>query len=72
MHKFLRAAGFSMYQKKNDIRALLRCLSKEAVSSKCIQIDRDTNLCEMKTEIAPRLGIAMYGELNEKDELDVE
>ena len=72
MHKFLRAAGFSMYQKKNDIRALLRCLSKEAVSSKCIQIDRDTNLCEMKTEIAPGLGIAMYGELNEKDELDVE
>lgn len=66
MHKFLRAAGFSMYQKKNDIRALLRCLSKEAVSSKCIQIDRDTNLCEMKTEIAPGLGIAMYGELNEK------
>ena len=72
MHKFLRAAGFSMYQKKNDIRALLRCLSKEAVSSKCIQIDRDINLCEMKTEIAPGLGIAMYGELNEKDELDVE
>ena len=26
----------------------------------------------MKTEIAPGLGIAMYGELNEKDELDVE
>lgn len=72
MHKFLRAAGFSMYQKKNDIKALLRCLSKEAVSSKCIQIDRDTNLCEMRTEIAPGIGLAMYGELNEKDELDVE
>ena len=25
---FLRAAGFSMYQKKKDIRALLRCLAK--------------------------------------------
>jgi len=26
----------------------------------------------MKTEVAPGIGIAMYGELNEKDELDVE
>lgn len=72
MHKFLRAAGFSMYQRKNDIKALMRCLSKEAARSKCIQIDRDTSLCEMKTEVAPGIGLAMYGELNEKDELDIE
>lgn len=72
MHKFLRAAGFSMYQRKNDIKALMRCLSKEAVRSKCLQIDRDTSLCEMKTEVAPGIGLAMYGELNEKEELDIE
>lgn len=72
MHKFLRAAGFSMYQRKKDIKALLRCLSKEAARSKCIQIDRDTSLCEMKTEVAPGIGLAMYGELNEKEELDIE
>lgn len=72
MHKFLRAVGFSMYQKKKDIRALLRCLSKEAANAKCFQIDRETSLYEVKTEIAPGLGIAMYGELNERDELDVE
>lgn len=72
MHKFLRAAGFSMYQKKKDIRALLKCLSKDAAQSKCIQLDRETTLYEMKAEVAPGIGIAMYGELNEKDELDVE
>ena len=33
MHRFLRAAGFSMYQKKKDIRALLRCLAREAGTS---------------------------------------
>lgn len=72
MHKFLRAVGFSMYQKKKDIRALLKCLSKDANASKYIQIDRDTNLCEIRSEIAPEIGIAMVGELNEKDELDIE
>lgn len=72
MHKFLRASGFSMYQKKKDISALLRCLSKEADCSKCFQIDRDTSLYEIKTEVAPGIGIAMYGELNERDELDVD
>lgn len=72
MHKFLRAAGFSMYQKKKDIRALLKCLSRDARASKCIQIDRDTNLCEIRSEIAPGIGIAMFGELDENDELDVE
>ncbi len=72
MHRFLRAVGFSMYQKKNDIKALLRCLSKEAGQSKCIQIDRETSLYEIKTEVAPGLGIAMYGELDENEELEVE
>lgn len=72
MHKFLRAAGFSMYQKKKDINALLKCLSKEASASKCIQTDRDTNFCEIRTEIAPGIGIAMFGELDDRDELDIE
>ena len=31
MHRFLRAAGFSMYQKKKDIRALLRCLASQSI-----------------------------------------
>lgn len=49
MHRFLRAAGFSMYQKKKDIRALLRCLAREAGTSSCLQLDRGTELYEIKT-----------------------
>lgn len=47
MHRFLRAAGFSMYQKKKDIRALLRCLAREAGTSSCLQLDRETELYEI-------------------------
>lgn len=72
MHKFLRAAGFSMYQKKKDIRALLKCLLKDAAQSRCVQLDRETALYEVKAEVASGIGIAMYGELNEREELEVE
>ena len=72
LHKFLRAAGFSVYQKRKDVKALIRCLSKDASRSKCVQLDRDSSIYEIKTEVAPGIGIAMYGELNEKEELEVE
>ena len=61
MHRFLRAAGFSMYQKKKDIRALLRCLAREAGTSSCLQLDRETELYEIKTEVAPGIGVAICG-----------
>ncbi len=72
MHRFLRAAGFSMYQKKKDINALLKCLVREAGNIKSIQIDRENELYEIKTEVAPDIGIAMYGEMNDQDDMDVE
>ena len=60
MHKYLRAVGFSMYQKNRDIRALLKCLSKDARASRCIPIDRDTDFCEIRAEVADGMGIAMF------------
>jgi len=65
MHKFLRAAGFSMYQKKRDIEQLLDLLQKQPASTRCVEIDRETNICEMRAEVAPNLGISIVGELNE-------
>lgn len=65
MHKFLRAAGFSMYQKKRDIEKLLEMLEKQPTVTKCVQIDEDTNVCEMCAEIAPGIGISIVGELNQ-------
>lgn len=61
-----------MYQKNRDIRALLKCLSKDAKVSRRIQIDRDTEFCEIRAEAAEGMGISMFGEIDENDELDVE
>lgn len=72
MHKFLRAAGFSMYQKKKDIESLLNLLEKQPSITRCVQIDEETNVCEMRTEVAPGIGISIVGELNEQGDFERE
>lgn len=67
MHKFLRTVGFSMYQKKHDIEKLLKDLTDQAEPSqiKKIQIDSETNLCQVRAEMAPDMGVDIYGEMDE-------
>lgn len=72
MHKFLRATGFSMYQKKRDIEALMDLLQKQSSMTRCVQVDQDTNVCEMRAEVAPGLGISVIGELDEEGEFERE
>lgn len=67
MHKFLRTIGFSLYQRKHDIEKLLENLVGQAESSQIwkIQIDGETNLCRVRTEVATDMGIDIYGEMDE-------
>ena len=72
MHKFLRAAGFSMYTKKKDIEKLLDLLERQPSVTKCVQVDEESNVCEMRAEVAPGLGISIVGELNEEGNFERE
>ena len=72
MHKFLRAAGFSMYTKKKDIEKLLDLLERQPSITKCVQVDEESNVCEMRAEVAPGLGISIVGELNEEGNFERE
>ncbi len=67
MHKFLRTVGFSMYQKKHDIDQLLRELTDQAEPGQIrkLQLDPETNLCQVRAEMAPGIGVDIYGEMNE-------
>ncbi len=64
MHVFLRSVGFGDYKKKREIEKLLDKLEQEAVSRRRIQIDTDENLCEIRAEAAPGMGIVMVGEMD--------
>ena len=72
MHKYLRAAGFSMYTKKKDIDKLLDLLERQPSVTKCVQVDEESNVCEMRTEVAPGLGISIVGELKEEGNFERE
>ena len=60
MHKFLRSVGFGAYRKKRDIERLLDDLEK-GNARQCLEIDEDENLCEIRAEVAPGMGIVMVG-----------
>ncbi|MFT4005498.1 MAG: DUF3881 family protein [Lacrimispora sp.] len=64
MHKFLRTIGFSLYQKDREIEKLLDKLCEDLSGMKRIQIDEDSNLCEIRREVAPGMGIAIFGEMD--------
>lgn len=64
MHKFLRTIGFSLYQKDREIEKLLDKLCEDLSGMKRIQIDEESNLCELRREVAPGMGIAIFGEMD--------
>lgn len=65
MHKFLRSIGFGTYQKKREISALLADLEKSAGKRRRIQTEPDSNVCEVRAEVAPGMGIVIVGETDE-------
>lgn len=67
MHKYLRTVGFSLYQKKHDIQKLLQDLTEQTEYSQIwkLQLDSETNLCRVRAEMAPDMGIDIYGEMDE-------
>ena len=62
MHKFLKVAGFHAYEKKREIEKLLDTLAEDSENRRRISLEADSNLCEIRAEVAPGLGIAMVGE----------
>lgn len=72
MHKFLRTVGFSMYQKKKDIDKLMQSFVSDREKIKLLQMDADSNICEIRAEVATGMGISIVGELDEEDNFQIE
>ncbi len=71
MHKFLRAAGFSMYQTKKEIKSLLNMLMQEEKTELEFHGESE-NLCQLCVEAAPDMGICIVGEKKENGEIEPE
>ena len=64
MHKFLRSIGFSGCRNDRDVEALLQKIIENPSERRRIQLDEQTNLCEIRGEVAPGKGISIFGEMD--------
>ncbi len=64
MHKFLRSIGFSGYRNNQEVEKLLQGIIENPTEKRRIQTGEDSNLCEFRGEVAPGMGIAIFGEMD--------
>jgi len=72
VHKYLRTIGFSKYKRKRELANLVKNLIAEAKESKLIQLDNETNRCEIRRELINGIGIAFVGEVEGTEEFSLE
>ena len=61
-----------MCRREKDVRAILRTLAKDPASVRYYQLDHDTTICEIKCEAAPGIGVAIYGEMDDRDDMEID
>ena len=69
MHRFLRAVGFSMYQKRKEIESLIHDLTDQAENITKLRVEKDAELFRIRAEVAPDMGLAICGVVEEAGSL---
>ncbi|MEY8339389.1 DUF3881 family protein [Lachnospiraceae bacterium 62-35] len=64
MHKHLRSVGFSSLKNEKEVEKLIQNIVDYSIDRRRIQLDENTNFCEIRGEVAPGMGIAVYGEMD--------
>lgn len=72
MHSYLTSIGFRSYQNKKQIRQLLKLVMDKPDSTHMVQTDPDTTMAVLKREVADHMGLALYGELDEDGQFQME
>ncbi len=72
MHKFLRATGFSVIQKRKEMDYLVRHVIKEADEQSFVSTDNDTLFADFKRYFGKNMGICVRGEYDEDGTFFVE
>ena len=67
LHKYLRAVGFSQFNRRKSIQELIRACVLDASSRTLTTNGEDTMLAIYCKDFAPGLGLAICGELDENN-----
>lgn len=72
MHRYLRSIGFSKFTKNNDIKKLLKKVTRFADTKTYVSGDNETIWAEYRKEFANGMGISVCGEYTEDNEFELE
>lgn len=72
MHKYLKAIGFTELKKRQDIKTILRQTEQEFDSQILVSYDKSSDFCEFKKQYGDRIGISLYGEMDEDEQFERE
>lgn len=72
MHEYLRAIGFSKIKNKKELKHLLNLVEESYQSERSAGNKDGVDFVELKKTFAPRMGIMLRGECDEKDQFQRE
>ncbi len=72
MHEYLRAIGFSKIKNKEELKHLLNLVEESYQSERSAGNKDGVDFVELKKAFAPRMGIMLRGECDEKDQFQRE
>lgn len=72
MHRYLKAIGFGSIETKQQLRDLLSQVQQNFTHQTIVSYKQEADYCEFQKEYGQDVGIMLCGELNEKEEFDME
>ena len=71
MHKYLRAIGFSKYNRKKDMKLLLDLVEQSATDTSLV-VDEDVVFGYLSRAFGDRFGLRVYGEYEKGQDFETE
>lgn len=72
MHQYLKAIGFENISTKKELRKILNQVENSFTHQTIISYNKSTDFCEFQKDFGDKIGIALYGEMDENENFDAD
>ena len=69
MHQYLKAIGFGNFSAKKELKEILGQVEKKFTHQTIISYNKSADFCEFRKDFGQGIGIALYGEMDENENL---
>ena len=72
MHQYLKAIGFGNLSTKRELKEILNQVENNYTHQTVISYNESIDFCELQKDFGQGIGIALYGEMDEKEKFDAD